>query len=98
MFLLLNVKVDPIIWWLKKRKFQVTITPFAIALPTGFPIIRLFDFLKLGVSGLQILSYNSYIEVKTTVTTLIKAFDEDRTYRGLPLASDDENLRGLTHS
>ena len=27
----------------------------------------------------------------------MKAFDEDRTYRGLPLASDDENLRGLTH-
>ena len=76
----------------------MTITPFVIALPTGFQIIRLFDFLKLGVSRLQVVSYKSYIEVKATVTTLIKAFDEDRTYRGLPLASDDENLRGLTHS
>ena len=32
-----------------------------------------------------------------TYTTPMKAFDDDRTYRGLPLASDDENLRGLTH-
>ena len=41
---------------------------------------------------------DSRIASKMMRITLFKAFDEDRTYRGLPLASDDENLRGLTHS
>ena len=79
---------------------------FVIERLIGYRIIQRFDFLKLWLFTLTILSEtegrnpNPIIASSKTcnVITFFKAFDEDRTYRGLPLGSDDENLRGLTHS